>query len=110
MAQEAKLALAQEKNPQDTHLRSTKEVIGYHVHALDGEIGHLQDFHFDERTWHIDYLVVDTSDWWFGKKVILAPAFVKEVDWPERQVMVALKRETIRTSPEYHMYSSPADG
>ncbi len=106
MATEAKQAPASDKTSEDTHLRSTKEVMGYHVHAQDGEIGHVQDFIFDERTWHIDHLVVDTLDWWFGKKVIISPTSVQEVDWPERQVVVNLKRETIRNSPEFHLHDS----
>ncbi len=100
---EARPTPVQENDSQDTHLRSTKEVIGYHVHALDGEIGHIQDFLFEERAWHIDHMVVDTSDWWFGRKVIISPTFVQEVQWPERQVMVNLKRELVRNSPEFHL-------
>jgi hypothetical protein len=28
----------------DDHLRSSKEVIGYHIQATDGELGHVEDF------------------------------------------------------------------
>ncbi len=101
-AEKTRTAPAPDETPQDTHLRSSKEVIGYHVHALDGEIGHIQDFLFEERTWHIDYMVVDTSDWWFGKKVVISPASVQRVEWLDREVVVNLKREIIRNSPEMH--------
>lgn len=37
----------------DAHLRSVHEVIGYHINATDGEIGHLEDFLFDDETWEI---------------------------------------------------------
>jgi hypothetical protein len=34
----------------DPHLRSTKEVTGYRIQALDGEIGHVSDFIIDEES------------------------------------------------------------
>ena len=59
--------------PVNTHLRSAKELIGYHVRATDNEVGHIVDFMFDDESWEIRYLAVDMSDWWFGKKVLLPP-------------------------------------
>jgi sporulation protein YlmC with PRC-barrel domain len=91
----------EETDTRDTHLRSTKEVLGYHIQAEDGEVGHVQDFLFDDESWHIHYMVVDTSDWWFGRRVIISPTSVKRVDWAERQVSVDLKRETIQHGPEF---------
>jgi hypothetical protein len=98
----AKPALAEEKDTHDTHLRSAKEVIGYHIHAQDGEIGHASDFLFNVESWQIQYLVVDTSNWWFGKQVIIQPSRVKAVVWAERQIVVDLPRETIQNSPEFN--------
>jgi hypothetical protein len=34
----------------DVHLRSTGRMTDYHMHASDGEIGHLNDFIIDDRT------------------------------------------------------------
>ena len=45
----------------ETHLRSTREVAGYHIKATDGEIGHLEDFLFDGETWEIRYAIIDTK-------------------------------------------------
>ncbi len=87
---------------QDTHLRSTREVTGYRIQARDGEVGHISDFLIDDQTWRINYIVVDTSNWWFGKKVILAPTWIKQVSWPEQQAVVDLKRETVKNSPEFN--------
>jgi len=52
----------------DRHLRSTKEVTGYQFGALDGEIGHVDDFIVDDETWAIRYLVVATKNWCLGKR------------------------------------------
>jgi hypothetical protein len=47
-------------------------------------------------------LLVDTSNWWFGKKVIVSPARIKTIVWAERQIVVDLEREVIRTSSEFN--------
>lgn len=52
----------------DAHLRSVGAVTGHHVHATDGEIGHVADFLVDEASWNIPYIVVDTENWWPGEK------------------------------------------
>ena len=50
------------------HLRSTYRVTGYHIHATDGDVGHINDFIVDDQTWQFTYLVVDTHNWFGGKK------------------------------------------
>lgn len=85
----------------DPHLRSTSEVSRYHIEALDGSIGHLDDFLIDDYSWRIRYLVVDTRNWWPGKKVIIAPGWIRDVSWAESKVVAALSRATIRNSPAY---------
>jgi uncharacterized protein YrrD len=84
----------------DPHLRSSREVIGYRLQASDGDIGHVEDFLVDEQSWSIRYMIVDTANWWAGKKVLVAPAWIEQVDWDQAKVHVHLAREQIRTSPE----------
>ena len=85
----------------DTHLRSTKEVIGYHLEASDGELGHIDDFLVDDSTWAIQYVVVDTSNWWFGKRVLLSTDMIRAVHWLDKKITVDLTREAVRRAPEY---------
>jgi hypothetical protein len=86
---------------EDPHLRSAKAVTGYHIEASDGELGHLSGFLIDDQTWAIRYLVVDTSNWWIGHKVLVAPMWIKGVHWADRTVSVDLSRESIKNSPPY---------
>lgn len=90
-----------QNDPQNPHLRSTKEVIGYHILANDGEIGHAYDFLFDDESWRIQYMLIDTINWWFGKKVIVSPTSIKAIFWAERQIAVDLERTAIQTSPMF---------
>jgi uncharacterized protein YrrD len=90
-----------EKPSADAHLRSTREVAGYHVSALDGEIGHVEDFLFDDKTWEIRYAIIDTKNWWPGKRVLISPHWMKQVSWQDRLIHVNLSRDRIRRSPEW---------
>jgi hypothetical protein len=91
----------QEEKAWDPHLRSTHAVSGYHIQAADGEIGHVADFVIDDASWAIRYLIIDTQNWWPGKKALLAPQWIERVSWDESKVFVKLTRDTIKQSPEY---------
>jgi sporulation protein YlmC with PRC-barrel domain len=81
----------------DTHLRSIRDVAGYHIRANDGEIGHVEDFLVNEETWAIEHMVVDTRNWLPGKKVLVAPQWIDSISWVERKVVIKKSREEIKT-------------
>lgn len=90
-----------DKQTSDPHLRGTDEVKGYKIRAVDGDIGDVEDFIIDETNWNIRYLVVDTGNWFPGKKVILSPSWIREVRWEDSSVHVNMAVDTIKNSPEY---------
>ncbi len=85
----------------DPHLRSYREVTGYHIEARDGEIGHIADFLVDEQTWKIHYLIADTRNWLPGRKVLLSPAWIDSVAWLDGKVVAKVLQEDVRQAPEY---------
>jgi hypothetical protein len=85
----------------DHHLRSGNDVMRYYVHASDGDIGHVQGFLVDESSWAIRYIIVNTSNWWLGHDVLVAPEWIVSVSWAESTVAVGLTREAVKTSPTY---------
>jgi hypothetical protein len=85
----------------DHHLRSVDEVLGYHMQATDDDIGHLDDLIVDDRSWNIRYLVVDTRNLLPGKKVLIAPDWVQDISWSDRQVTVDVSRNQVEKSPEF---------
>jgi sporulation protein YlmC with PRC-barrel domain len=85
----------------DPTLRSSRDVTGYYIAALDGEIGHVDDFLVEDRAWAIRYLLVATRNWWPGKKVLISPEWIKTVSWADSQVQVDLRRDEIKAAPEY---------
>jgi hypothetical protein len=96
---ERKIALTHEINK--SHLRSMNEVSGYAIQATDGEIGHVDDFIVDDEPWIIRYIVVDTRNFWPGKKILVAPPWIAKVDWQNSNLYVNLSRETIKSAPPF---------
>jgi hypothetical protein len=87
--------------PGDPDLRSVAAVTGYHVHATDGEMGHIENFPLADRDWHIDYLTVDTKNWWPGEKVLISPRSVRRIDWADGAIHVDINRQKIEDGPRY---------
>jgi len=85
----------------DPFLRSVNDTIGYRLEASDGALGHVEDFLIDDEDWRIRYLVVDTRNWWAGRKVVVAPAWILDVSWEKARVAVDLTRNMIKNSPPY---------
>jgi hypothetical protein len=85
----------------DVHLRSARDLTGYHIEATDGSIGHVRDFIVDDETWQIRYLVIDTTNWWPGKRVLVAPEWATRISWLDRKVYLGMTRDAIKRSPEW---------
>ncbi|WP_420473724.1 PRC-barrel domain-containing protein [Noviherbaspirillum sp. ST9] len=99
--QEDRVRMEQKRARNDPHLRSADEVIGYDIQATDDTIGHVEDLLFDEESWKIALMVVDTRNWWPGKKVMVPPGRIERVSWEGKSVVVNVTREQIEDSPEY---------
>jgi sporulation protein YlmC with PRC-barrel domain len=96
----------------DTHLRSTKSITGYRIHATNGEIGHINDFIIDDKSWNIKFLVIDTHNWFGGKKVLVPVEEVKEINWSENEVYLKLTKAAIEKCVAFkeaaYVYSTTA--
>jgi hypothetical protein len=86
----------------DPHLRSAREVEGYHLHTTDGDFGRVADFLIDDEYWDIRDLVVNTRHWLPGKKVLISPQLIEKVSWEESRVWVMISRDAIRLSPRFY--------
>jgi hypothetical protein len=86
---------------QDPHLRSVNAFMRYYVHAADGDVGHVEGLLMDDKSWAIRYIIVNTSNWWMGHRVILAPQWIDHLSWAESELYVDLTRQAIKDSPPY---------
>ena len=80
-------------------LGTAKRLQNYAIHAADGIVGHVQDVYFDDHSWVVRYLVVDTSGWLPGRKVLISPMSVTSVDAMERVLTLSLTRLQVKDSP-----------
>jgi hypothetical protein len=85
----------------DPHLRSANAIRDYGIRANDGEIGHVQGLLVEEDTWTVRYLIVNTSNWWVGHRVLIAPAWIEEVNWFDSTISVDLTRQRVQEAPVY---------
>jgi uncharacterized protein YrrD len=99
--QQAREFARKQKESWDPHLRSAGDVTGHHIAATDGEIGHVADFILDDKSWTIRYLIIDTQNWWPGKRVLISPNWIDRVSWSDKKVFVNLSRENIQQAPQF---------
>jgi len=85
----------------DEHLRSSDKVTSYTIKAADGNIGDVEDFIVDDLTWKIEFIEVDTGNWLPGKKVLIPPSWIRNIDWQMSEVTVIASIDAIKHSPEY---------
>jgi len=83
----------------ETVLRSAEDLRGHTIQAADGEIGKVDQFLFDDQTWTIRYLVVNTGNWLLERLVLVSPIAIRAIDWQQRLVEVNLNREQVEHSP-----------
>jgi len=91
-----------DRKEENVHLRSTDTVISYHIYATDGEIGHVNDFIINTATWQLLYLVVDTHNFFGGKKVLIPLEEVIEIQWSASKVMVNLTMASIKDADAFN--------
>ncbi len=89
------------------HLRSANSVQGYTINAIDDIIGDVEDFIVDDSNWTILYMVVDTGNWFPGKKVTISPDLIQEINWATSEVTVNASVERVKNSPEYDASKQP---
>ena len=97
-AERAPTAVQESPEP---HIRSSMAAIGYHIQATDSEIGHVDDLIFDDESWAIRYIRVDTSNWIGGKAVLVPQRSLQRADWLNAKIHVALTKDQIQRSPRY---------
>jgi sporulation protein YlmC with PRC-barrel domain len=81
-------------------LNSISHLNGAKVTATDGDIGHVRDAYFDDRTGTLRYLVVDAGSWLTGREVLISPYAVKQPVGSDKHIHVALTRAQVKGSPD----------
>jgi len=99
-------------------LSKIKTIKGYRLDGLDGEIGKVKEFYFDDTYWTIRYLVADSGNWLSDRQVLISPHALLAVNKEEQNIDINLTKKQIEDSPPlesdkpvsrqyekaYHMY------
>lgn len=81
-------------------LKTITGLKGFSIRATDGELGSVEQLYFDDQTWTIRYLTVDTGGWLDGRRVLISPFSITRVNWQGRRVEVSLTKEQVEKSPD----------
>lgn len=80
--------------------RNLKNLTGFGIGATDGEIGKVESFYFDDKSWSVRYLAVKTGSWLFGRTVLISPMALQNTDWEGSDFPVNLTKEQVQQSPD----------
>jgi hypothetical protein len=80
-------------------LNTARALKGYKLRGLDGEIGTIEEFYFDDHHWTIRYLVADTGDWLTDRQVLISPYALVAVNKEEEYITIDLTKKQIEDSP-----------
>lgn len=81
-------------------LTKTTQLKGLVIHAMDGELGSVDQLYFDDETWAIRYFTVETGGWLGGRPVLISPISVTHTDWQAKRLDVALTKKQVANSPD----------
>jgi uncharacterized protein YrrD len=98
-ASERKVAFWDKKEAKNM-LRNAKDLHGLTIRATDGEIGTVDQIYFEDETWAIRYLTVDTGGWIGGRQVLISPFSIIHADWQAKRLDVALTKKQVEHSPD----------
>jgi len=80
-------------------LHRVSRLRGTDVLGVDGYIGRVEGFYFDDVQWTIRYIIVNAGSWLTRHPVLISPEAVKP-NWGLAGFNVTLTREQVRNSPE----------
>ena len=81
-------------------LRRTEDLYGFALRGIDGSIGKVHDLYFDEASWMVRYLTLDTQSWPVRRFILLAPCALKKLAWDKRRGSVQVTRAQVTGCPE----------
>jgi hypothetical protein len=77
-----------------------KDLHGFAIGASDGDIGTVKECYFDDVSYTVRYVVVDTGGWLSERKVLLSPIALRAMDWEHKRITAALTKAQVEKSPD----------
>lgn len=80
-------------------LHTAKTLKGYTLDSLDGQLGEVNEFYFDDWHWTVRHLVANTGHWPTGRQVLISPQSLIAAIKDQQHIAVDLYRKQIEESP-----------
>jgi uncharacterized protein YrrD len=74
-------------------------LVGHSISAQDGPIGTVKDFLFDDDTWRLKWMVIDTGNWLPGRQVLVPISTTEIPSDVTGSIRVGLSMEQVKNSP-----------
>lgn len=81
-------------------LKTITHLKGFSIRGLDGDLGTVEQLYFDQQSWTVRYLTVDTGRWLENRRVLISPFSIQRVNWQARRIEVSILKEQLEKSPE----------
>ena len=89
------------RSEHESHLQSVHKIMGDTIKETDGDLGTIQGFIIDDSSWKIKFIILDIGTWFSGKKVVISPQSITNVDWPMSEIRVNLTKDAVKHSPQF---------
>jgi hypothetical protein len=80
------------------HLKSTRQIKRFHIHATDGEIGYVGDFIVSDEDWKMGYLVVVAKHLFGDQKILISIRDIKEIKWANSNIYLDISVRAVEQS------------
>ena len=85
-------------------LRRAKDLKDFTIAASDADIGSIYDLYFDDETWTIRYIVVETGAILSGRKVLISPLALRQPALRSLHIWVNLTWKQVDASPSFDLH------
>ena len=81
------------------HSIAFKDLKKFKLQTENGDAGQIHDLYFDDSSWAIKYVVIDSGGWFPGKRLILPVSEIDDAVEALQTIRVNLRREDIENGP-----------
>src|SRR6185295_6203483 len=83
-------------------LQSLRQLLGFGLDDVAGNVGHIEDLIVDDDSWHCDYLVVNAEIRLSRRRTLVPTDWLGPLHADEHRLEAPVPRARIEAEPEYH--------
>lgn len=81
------------------HIPLLKSLLKYDINTSDSSVRSCHDFLFEDGSWVIRYLAMDTRKWLPGRQVLISPISIRKIDPLKKNIRLDLTKKQIKGAP-----------